>query len=850
MNRTSNSTPIAPDSSTVTAESWLYGDVTAAPVKHLIDEPPDSAAREQGERFLSSDLGLFPPGETGPTPTPTAIEEGSLVASASDQRAESAGLDIPVGPFVLEWADEPRVRTIPPRIRSNVRWIVSMDIDQARVASLRPTPSRLYHDGSHTIVKWHFPPGGAAPVRVSLRPPWAVMTLGDLNHNEWSGVRLIPFLVLSLLFLPVFGYLLHRHGSIGAGDRADRELVRRQLGFLLAAAALVLITGLASEAKGQLLVGNIGGYDTLSQGGRLAVDVFPHVAAVAFAMLVFSAGRRRGAGRGALAFGVTASAVFVLLDALSAFGPLDVTAEEVAGWHWPLSVAGLVVWGLLSFCLFNGVLRVVLSWVDADLGRGGMLSWVDADPGPPPRGSRRSRQAAVGSVLLTAAVATTSAVAYSSQGFDLLDDADILVPSSVTNIAIQVAPLLPVILLPAAVRLLHRSSPSMPFVVLEAGPWLLALALFLFFVVPPPGGLAGFYYPGSLLIAIVVLAVVRQARRFRLEQVEQGVRELNGREAPGEAGSSVLAGHLRELIDRTLLIERVQRLRTGAHQKQAKSDEGGEAFIAYRERLAELDSAERYLQRGEVGAERVASEGDRALVRLRFPEKPPLIYVSLACGPGRSWRENARVALRYGSLIALAPIAYVVYVLLKHGVGHVFDPVTGLEPLLVVVVLASQVALWFAAAYVFGCLFTWLPWGNGALKGFVLSLPVIAGFALTELCSLYVGPTDWTFRAFEVLFFLSLLGLLMDLRTVRDAGLRWRDLFDLYQIRSLRFGIVNLAPLLVAGLGIYQEFRAGNPQGAVEHAVKAAGGGGLGGRRTGVAWRLAALVEASSPQNS
>ena len=196
-----------------------------------------------------------------------------------------------------------------------------------------------------------------------------------------------------------------------------------------------------------------------------------------------------------------------------------------------------------------------------------------------------------------------------------------------------------------------------------------------------------------------------------------------------------------------------------------------------------------------------------------------MAYPALGCGPGRDWRENGRIAMRYGAMLAVLPIAYVLIVLVKNNLGSIFDPSHGFELLAVLSLLGSELALWLVAAYVFGCLFTWLP-GGGALKGLVLSLPVIVGFGLLEFCPLYSGAPDWWFRCVEVLAFLSVLGLIMDIRTIRGAGLRVRDLLDLYQVRSLRFGIVNLAPLLLATLGIYQQIRAGNPQGAVEQALK------------------------------
>jgi hypothetical protein len=275
------------------------------------------------------------------------------------------------------------------------------------------------------------------------------------------------------------------------------------------------------------------------------------------------------------------------------------------------------------------------------------------------------------------------------------------------------------------------------------------------------------------------------------------------------------------------LLERLRRARKSARKESKVAEVGAEGLIAQRDRLTELDVAEDYLQTGRVPADKTPSARDRELVRLRMPQTPPLAYSALGFGPGQNWRENGMIALSCGARIAVLPLAYFALILFQQDLGSVFSPYYGIELIQVIGLIATEVALWLVAAYAFGCLFSWLPWGNGAMKGLLLALPVLVGVALSMRCPLFAGSTDWVLRAFELLFFLSLLGLWMDIRTVRRVGLRWRDLTELYQVGYL--GVVNLVPLLVAALGIYQELRSGNnPQQAIEDAVKqlpgAAGG--------------------------
>jgi|GEM_PF-3354903 len=210
-----------------------------------------------------------------------------------------------------------------------------------------------------------------------------------------------------------------------------------------------------------------------------------------------------------------------------------------------------------------------------------------------------------------------------------------------------------------------------------------------------------------------------------------------------------------------------------------------------------------------------------ALVWVGAPARPAGRGLDLGRGPGADWAENGRIALRVGALLAVVPVAYVVVAILRFNLGWIADPVVGTELLVVLWVLGGELALWLSAALVFGLLFSWLPTGNGVLKGFLLSLPVFAGLGLMQLCPLYSGSPDWWFRCAEVLVFLSVLGLAMDLRTARASGRSGREVAALYRSRRLGYGLAVAVPLLVAAFCVYQQFGAGDPQDAVRVTLEA-----------------------------
>lgn len=761
-----------------------------------------SPAAERAEHWLESDFGVFSPTrlfERASAETAT-VEAGRIEAQSSVPLLFFPGENGIGGPFEIKWGDRVRVITLHPRSAPRTEWVAVLELDQTTADDLRPMPTSLVRDGSGMLVTWRFPPGKAEPIEATLHPPWAVNALAAESSN-WTGVLdALAYVILALLFVPVF-LLLSRRGDLAARV-PDQAVLDRQLKSLAASALLTIAVGLVILAR-DVVEAIYGDYPGWSAAAHLPFEILPGLLAVACAATIFAAGRRRVADRW-IVWSTLASMAVLLFG----FVVQPVTLGAVV---WGGDLEGLAavleagVSLVVAFAVINGLLRVWLYWLEGERDEHRMLGpfWLRTD-------------------LLSALLAIgVSLLQWRGDALTVL----IEIPFFLANLTYVVAPLLSLALLTAAGRFLLGARAKTPFLASDRGGWLLAVALYLFFVVPTAGYLTRFAVPIPLLAATATFAALAGLRVVRLDRLESEVRPADrdaAATAPDEPRlGSVLIEHRRELVERAVLTEKVQRSRAAAHHGRAKDKEPGETLVSVKDEVARLDRAERYLQTGEPPPGATPSERDRKLVKLRFPKRPPILYPALGLGPGDDWRQNGLAALRLGAPLILFPLAYSVFLLIRHEQSLFVDSQLGLEEIYIFGSLASEIALWVVAIVVFGCLYSWLPGANGLIKGFSYFLPLAAGVALGVLCPVYVADSDWVLRALELLVVVSILGLLLDRRTVLDAGLHWRNLAELYQLRSVRFGVVNLIPLVVAIIGIYQEIHAGNPQKAVEEALDA-----------------------------
>lgn len=795
----------------------------------LLNDPADREKMEFVKGWFEAGLDLFNEYALDPLSLDSVeVEQGWLLAEQTERLPEDPEAEhIRLGSFLLNWHRGEGVRVgtalIDPTT-DDIGWVVVLELDQVSIDRIRPPPSTLSRDGSRITVAWRFPPGTARPPHVNLTLPWAVSLAADESPG-WLLLPLLTYLIIAFPLLPALFFLLRRRDLRDA--LPDSDLLARQLNRLLLAAACLLGSVAGLFVLNELSSG-FADLAIFSLRVRVPTAAWPLGLAAGFAAAVFAAGRPPTAWRWIAPVWALVGAAIVLPFLRFEDGDFFTSPS---GWEWLLQAVQIPILFVVLFALLDGVLRVGAYWLDSRRDEKAALArwWARAD---------------VPALLLTCGL---FALVLDGTGnptyLPTIDRAAFVAkaaywsPEATLSIALSSGLLVGMALLPAAVRLLSETDDPAPFLVNQRGKWLVAASLFLLFVVPPIGTTAGIPIPIPTLVGAAVLAVLAAIRFVKLERLEWEIALLNrGRGLLARARTRLLMRHRREIVDRALLIERVQRERSKIRHRGETDGEWAERFVSDRGRLAGLDVAERYLQTGDAPHGARPSRADRAMVRLRFPSSPPLLYPALGCGPGRDWRESGQLAFKYGARLAVLPIAFTFLALLGDDLEQAFNSEFGLDLFLFMAEALREVAFWLVAAYTFGCLFSWLPGMNGALKGLVFSLPVAIAVGTEALFPIFTINSEWVFRSLFLLIFLSAIGLLLDFRTVRDAGLRSRSLGELYRVRSLRFGLVNLVPLAIAAIAIYQGFRAGNPQEAIERAVESAssfpasggGGGGTG----------------------
>ena len=122
------------------------------------------------------------------------------------------------------------------------------------------------------------------------------------------------------------------------------------------------------------------------------------------------------------------------------------------------------------------------------------------------------------------------------------------------------------------------------------------------------------------------------------------------------------------------------------------------------------------------------------------------------------WWEHGLLALRLGGILAILPIAYFLHVLTNPRAGLAASQ---LVPAAFFTPIATEIAFWLTAAFVFGCAFHYLLGENGLQKGIALT----AVYAVANLGAAVIGVTGdplWMVRTFQLWLFLMVLGLWLE----------------------------------------------------------------------------------------
>lgn len=361
--------------------------------------------------------------------------------------------------------------------------------------------------------------------------------------------------------------------------------------------------------------------------------------------------------------------------------------------------------------------------------------------------------------------------------------------------------------------------------------WVLRVSALLYagLVVGISGYVFDFLFPVAFITSLVVLHIILD-RRWKLWQgVQDAVARLNpGLEQPGD---KIIEDHREEFLKRTWALDDLDRKTANLYDELTK---GVKDLTQYNSSIAELQTERTRLVRGDNCPDVMSESSEevqkpapvtpaRPAATVCLPSGTSPRELVLALGPKNSWWANGNQAWKFGIWLASVPLGYFLYVLLTQRAYLYFSPTAYFGILNLITELVQEAAFWLAASFLMGCIYPYLPGRNGILKGVTLSLVYFVAYAANGLVSYWAGlgvSTSWTFRYWQLLLFLLVLGILMDLQALRDRGIYWRHLFDLYQIRNLQFLVSYLSPVALAVFAISQQVLSGAAQGAITELIK------------------------------
>ncbi len=664
--------------------------------------------------------------------------------------------------------DRLRMRIEGPEPGANVRWNVSVELDERLQRSVSPMPTMQRGD----LLRWSF--SASQPHVTTVR-----FALDDddrrtllLGNEVPQALRAVAYFAAEALFLLILLLICRRAAQPEAGPL--RRVTWAGLALLLAMLALWML-----QIFGEHVTWRSAGDSQWSEFAYLLVGIGAPLAA---AGLLLSVGfeptrlrhRRAWLWIGAV-FAVAAVAMFALANR-TIDDPYPGLLEFDAA-RWALAATGpLLVFVIVATILAAAAMIVRWSWSDAK---------EPHDEGTDDEETAKTRwwiSAGLIALALFTALQWSRAVKTRAEDRPSVevngkaltawwDDLATNVAYMPLDLLSRLVPLLPLLVTAAALPLLRRlGGVSAMSLRKRERSCLILIALFAGVVVGSGGVLEGFRVPLALVLAFAFLFLLL---RDPTDQQDSAPLSLNAR---------------RELTTRAMEYE------------------------AYRRDQSELYGK---LTAGEIDLDAYRSKM-RQLVA-------PLSDVDpLSRGPFDDWWRNATAAARLGAYLSLAPLAYYVGVIVAHRIDDDLSSTSEFGLLEVLVGLTGEAATWIVAAFVFGGLYAHLPKRQGPVKGALLALVFAASLGLSAEI-LPDANSAWTFRALEMLLFLGALGFVIDRQTVERQGFYWREVFDIYRLRELRFAAGYLTSLSIALLAIFQQILTGEGQEAITALVEAAG---------------------------
>jgi hypothetical protein len=192
---------------------------------------------------------------------------------------------------------------------------------------------------------------------------------------------------------------------------------------------------------------------------------------------------------------------------------------------------------------------------------------------------------------------------------------------------------------------------------------------------------------------------------------------------------------------------------------------------------------------------------------------------------------NALLALRISGVLAIVPVAFVVYTTLTNLPERLERP--GVQAVFVLASIALELTRWLVTGCVFAALSTrWLGF-NGPLRGLAVSAAWFAAALVTHLLDDWgqpSGSTAWSFPGFELVLFLIAFAVVWDAWILHEddqANREWRDILqrlrEAYNVTRARAVVGYATPVLLAVVALGQQVANGTAEDVVTNTLHALG---------------------------
>lgn len=208
------------------------------------------------------------------------------------------------------------------------------------------------------------------------------------------------------------------------------------------------------------------------------------------------------------------------------------------------------------------------------------------------------------------------------------------------------------------------------------------------------------------------------------------------------------------------------------------------------------------------GEDTPQSAGASAAVATMTDRRAALRLLNLGSQPGQL--ANAKVAAQIASIIAIIPVAYLIWTTLAQFGGRLASN-TGI--LIVALFAILEFARWVVSGFVFGYLYPKLPGRIGPVKALsfaaIWAVSCIGPSVIAEATGSHLTQ-ETIYRAAQFALFAIVLAVALDLKTVKAAGGTWRDLRTVYDLQSYGELAAAVTPAALLALTLGQQIVAGS----------------------------------------